>query len=143
MSGFGKRISLIPAPAAADAALAPLVLALGGQAVAPPARSNTSPAKNFIRNEVLQRIEPAIAVQMTTPDLTARVNMLVAEIATEQRLLLNGMEQQELGHEIVDDMVGLGPLESLLRDTTVSDILINGAHQIYVERRGKLELTPL
>ena len=80
---------------------------------------------------------------MSQADLSVRVNLLVAEIASERRLLLNRQEQQNLGHDIVDDMVGLGPLEILLRDDTVSDILINGAHMIYVERRGKLQLTKL
>ena len=95
----------------------------------------------MIRDQVLLRIEPAVAVRMTPADLAERVSALVSEIATEMKLLLNRQEQQTLAHEIVDDMVGLGPLEPLLRDSTVSDILINGARMVYVERRGKLELT--
>jgi pilus assembly protein CpaF len=106
-------------------------------------RKDTSPDKDFIRDQVLQRIEPAVAIQMSQLDLTGRVNILVAEIATERRLLLNRQEQHDLGHEIVDDMIGLGPLESLLRDDSISDILINGARMIYVERKGKLQLTEL
>jgi pilus assembly protein CpaF len=94
-----------------------------------------------IRDQVLLRIEPAVAVRMTQPDLSVRVSALVSEIATESKLLLNRQEQQSLAHDIVDDMVGLGPLEPLLRDSTVSDILINGASMVYVERRGKLELS--
>ncbi|HEY2616167.1 MAG TPA: CpaF family protein [Acetobacteraceae bacterium] len=90
---------------------------------------------------MLLRIEPAVAVRMTQPDLSVRVSALVSEIATESKLLLNRQEQQSLAHDIVDDMVGLGPLEPLLRDSTVSDILINGASMVYVERRGKLELS--
>ncbi len=116
--------------------------AAGQTAVAPPPK-DISPDKDFIREQVLQRIEPAVAVKMTQVDLTTRVNQLVAEIATERNLLLNRQEQHDLGHEIVDDMVGLGPLEPLLRDDTVSDILINGARMIFVERKGKLQLTDL
>jgi pilus assembly protein CpaF len=92
---------------------------------------------------VLLRIEPAIAVQMTRAALTARVEQVIAEIAREQRQLLNHAEQMQLAGEIVDDMIGLGPIEPLLRDDTVADILINGPARIYVERRGKLELTKL
>lgn len=104
-------------------------------------RNTGSSATDVIRDQVLLRIEPAVAVRMTQADLSERVSALISEIATEMKLLLNRQEQQTLAHEIVDDMIALGPLEPLLRDNTVSDILINGAHMIYVERRGKLELT--
>jgi pilus assembly protein CpaF len=102
-----------------------------------------STTPEIIRDEVLLRIEPAIAVQLSKAELSARVIDLVAQIATEHHLLLNWQEQRTLSDLIVDDMVGLGPLESLLRDNTVSDILVNGAFMIYVERRGKLALTPV
>ena len=80
---------------------------------------------------------------MTRPELAARVEQLVVEIANQRRLLLNQQEQQTLAAAMVDDMIGLGPLEVLLRDDTISDILVNSPHQIYVERRGKLVLTNL
>lgn len=98
-------------------------------------------ATDAIRDEILKQIEPAVAVQLTPATLTARVEELVAEIADERRLLLNQMEQRALAAEMVDDMLGLGPLEPLLRDDMVADILVNGPRQIYVERRGKLTLT--
>jgi len=97
--------------------------------------------KDVIYDEILARIEPASAVRMARPELTARVERLVAEIADQRRLLINQQEQRELAGAMVDDMIALGPLESLLRDDTVSDILVNGPRQIYAERRGKLVLT--
>ena len=101
-----------------------------------------SPADQ-IRDIVLMRIEPAIAVRMPARELTSRIDQLVAAVADERRLLLNKNEQRALTNEIVNDMIGLGPLEPLLRDETVNDILVNGPQKIYVERKGKLELTPL
>ena len=98
---------------------------------------------DFIRDQVLLRIEPVAAVRMNKQELTAFVNSLVAEIANERKLLLNQTEQDALTRDIVDEMIGLGPIEPLLHDPTVSDILVNGPHMIYVERRGKLELTGL
>ncbi len=98
---------------------------------------------DVIRDQVLIRIEPAVAVRMSPGELTTRVNELVAEIATELRLLLNRSEQEALSKVIVDDMVGLGPLETLLRDNSVSDILVTGADMVYVERKGKLERTDI
>jgi pilus assembly protein CpaF len=142
-NAFGKRISSTHTSGPVEETSKQVEAVGAGIAVPPPTRSDTSTATNFIRGEVLQRIEPAVAVHLSADDLSVRVNLLVAEIATERRILLNRQEQQNLAHDIVDDMVGLGPLESLLRDDTISDILINGAHMIYVERRGKLQLTDL
>lgn len=96
-----------------------------------------------IRDQVLSRIEPSAAVRMTRTELAERVDRLVAQIANDGRLLLNQHEQQTIGRDIVNDMVGLGPIEVLLHDETVSDILVNGPHSIYVERSGRLELTGL
>ena len=103
----------------------------------------SSSATDVIRDQVFSRIDPAVAVRLTKAELTMRVDELVAGIANEQRLLLNQIEQHALAASIVDEMVGLGALEPLLRDTSVSDILVNGSRTTYVERRGKLELTPL
>ncbi len=96
---------------------------------------------DFIQDRVLTQIEPAAAIRMAPLDLAERVNELVGMIAAENRLLLNQVEQRSVAATIVDDMIGLGPLEPLLGDDTVSDIMINGPKMIYVERRGKLELT--
>ncbi|WP_245411975.1 CpaF family protein [Methylocella silvestris] len=107
------------------------------------ARSNIAAAKEFIRDQIFKRIEPLVAVRISNQELAIFVNQLVAEIANERKFLLNHDEQHTLATSIVDEMVGLGPIEPLLRDRTVADILVNGPRMIYVERRGKLELTNL
>ena len=111
----------------------------GSDAVAP---SRTKPA-DAIYDQVLAQIEPAVAVSLSRPELTTRIEQLVAEIADSRQFLLNQREQQSIAAAMVDDMIALGPLEPLLRDDTVADILVNGPRQIYVERRGKLILTDL
>jgi pilus assembly protein CpaF len=105
------------------------------------ARIAATAAAALVHEQILGRIDPALAIRMSTTDLKARVVQLVIELADERRLLLNQQEQQQIAQDIVDDMVGHGPLEPVLQDPTVSDILVNGAHQVYVERRGKLVLT--
>jgi pilus assembly protein CpaF len=100
-------------------------------------------AQDVIRGLVLTRIDPITAIHMTKPKLTGFVETMVTEIANENGLLLNQSEQDRLARNIVDEMVGLGPIDPLLDDPTVGDILINGPSMIYVERRGKLELTNL
>jgi pilus assembly protein CpaF len=125
-------------------------IALDAEALAPPtaeiaARQPARPATpaDQIYDQVLARIEPAIAVRMSRQELRAKVELLIAEMADYRRLLLNQQEQQALAADMVDDMIGLGPLEPLLQDDTVSDILVNGPRQIYVERRGKLVLADI
>ncbi len=94
-----------------------------------------------MREMLMARIDPSRANRMERDQLQAEVNRLVTEIATEQRVQLNEKEENAVAAELLDDMVGLGPLEPLLRDDTVTDILVNGPNSIYVERRGKLEET--
>ncbi|HXQ67057.1 MAG TPA: CpaF family protein [Alphaproteobacteria bacterium] len=104
-------------------------------------RPSGSVSTDVIYDQVLQRIEPATVIVMPKDELRTRVVELVSEVADERRFLINHEEQLVMAGEIVDDMVGLGPLEPLLRDPDVADILINGPRQVYVERRGKLDLT--
>jgi pilus assembly protein CpaF len=99
--------------------------------------------RDFIRDHVLLRIDPVEAARLNPAELRQRVAELTVELANERHLLLNQNEQQSLASEVVDDMIGLGPLEPLLRDDQVSDILVNGPRAIYVERLGKLALTKL
>ncbi len=135
MSSFGKR-TRIDEPAAPPSAA-------GRIAGAPPVGVRSLGTVDIIREQVLSRIEPVAAVRMEKAELTIFVNSLVSRIADERKLLLNKSEQDALTREIVDEMVGLGPIEPLLQDPTVADILVNGPRMIYVERRGKLELTGL
>src|SRR5271165_5390646 len=69
-----------------------------------------------IHDQVLMRVEPVVAVQLSRDELTTRVQHMVAQIAGDQRLPLSQAKQEALAIQIVDGMVGLGPLEPLLRD---------------------------
>jgi pilus assembly protein CpaF len=144
MAVFGKRTSGETA-ADGDAPPGPALSVKTGAvtAEAKGRTAETSGIASVIRDQVLLRIEPITAVRMTRTELTLFVNGLVAEIANERKILLNQSEQDILARAIVDEMVGLGPIEPLLHDPTVSDILVNGPDMIYVERKGKLELTKL
>jgi pilus assembly protein CpaF len=81
--------------------------------------------------------------KLAEADLRREVMRLTADFARAERVAINQAELEELGSSIFDEMVGLGPIEPLLKDETINDILINGPHQVYVERRGELELTPV
>lgn len=100
-------------------------------------------AVEFIQDQVLTMVEPALAVRLSPDMLRKRVEELIAAVAAQHQLLINQEEQRALAELIVDDMVGLGPIEPLLNDETVSDVMINGPSMVYVERKGKLQLTPV
>jgi pilus assembly protein CpaF len=74
-------------------------------------------------------------------EMRRQVRMLVGDFAKEERLPLNNTELEALGASVFDEMVGLGPIEPLLQDDTIADILINGPYKVYVERHGELERT--
>ena len=95
-----------------------------------------------LRTLCLARMDP-VAVASTPPDrLAIEVERLISDIATERRIQLNGREQHGLANELVHDMLGLGPLETLLADDGITDIMVNGPFRVFVERRGKVELSP-
>lgn len=94
-----------------------------------------------IQTGLLERIDASAAAKLPRDELQRQIAELISEIVTEEKLSVTSREQQELTITLVDDMVGLGPLEPLLADEGINDIMINGPNQVYVERKGKLELT--
>ncbi len=78
---------------------------------------------------------------MSRDDLSRDLTGLVAELLIETKIQLNGAERQELVAQILNDMLGLGPLEPLLADETISEIMINGPKQVYIEQKGRLKLS--
>jgi pilus assembly protein CpaF len=108
--------------------------------------SNTSAvdtAKERIQPLVMERLDLAAASQLPREELSQQVGEIVTELLAEEQLRLNGPEQDAVVDLLLNDMLGLGPLEPLLADESINDIMVNGANQIYIERRGKLELTDI
>ncbi|AOY94004.1 pilus assembly protein CpaF [Cupriavidus sp. USMAA2-4] len=99
------------------------------------------PLKKTVHEAVLDNIDLERLARFPADQIRHEINTLVNRIVDEQRLLMNDAERRQLSADIYDEMFGFGPLEPLLHDPTVSDILVNTAKQTYVERRGKLELT--
>jgi len=96
-----------------------------------------------LRNLCLARMD-ATAVASLHPDrLLIEVERLIGDLATEKRVQLNAREQRNLATELVDDMLGLGPLEPLLLDESINDIMVNGPNHTFVERGGKLTQVPV
>jgi pilus assembly protein CpaF len=109
----------------------------------PAASVNTRTEIAELRALCLTRMD-ATAVASLSPDrLLIEVERLISDLATERRVQLNGREQRNLATELVDDMLGLGPLEPLLLDDTINDIMVNGPDHTFVERGGKLVQVPV
>ncbi len=96
-----------------------------------------------IQMGLLERIDASAAAKLSREELQRQIAELIGEIVAEEKLSVTSREQQELTVTLVDDMVGFGPLEPLLADETINDIMVNGPQQVYIERKGKLELTEI
>ena len=107
----------------------------------PSASATVERTKLKIEPAVMDRLDVSAASQLPREELSHQLREIVSEILAEQDLHLNQVEQLNLVELLLDDMLGLGPLEPLLADESVTDIMINGAGKVYIERKGKLELT--
>jgi pilus assembly protein CpaF len=111
------------------------------EAEPPPAPRLPPGAIVELRTLCLGEMDPTSLAKLTPEELTQEVERTLAEIATQKRIQLNGREQRALARELVNDMLGLGPLEPLLQDDLITDIMVNGPEKVFVERRGKLTLS--
>ncbi len=107
----------------------------------PPPRLPPGAAIVELRTLCLGEMDPTSLAKLTPEELTQEVERKLAEIATQKHIQLNGREQQALARELVNDMLWLGPLEPLLEDDLITDIMVNGPEKVFVERRGKLTLS--
>jgi pilus assembly protein CpaF len=97
--------------------------------------------KKTMHQMILDRIDLERLKRLTAEQFKHELALLVQRIIEEERIVLNQHERHNLVLDIQHEMLGFGPLEPLLTDPSVSDILVNTASKVYVERRGRLELT--
>jgi pilus assembly protein CpaF len=97
--------------------------------------------KKTMHQMILDRIDLERLKRLTSEQFKHELALLVQRIIEEERIVLNQQERHHLVLDIQHEMLGFGPLEPLLNDPTISDILVNTYDKIYVERRGRLELT--
>jgi len=94
-----------------------------------------------IHRDLIDRIDLASLARLEGGQASAELRRAIAKLLDEQTVPLTQRDRAQLAEEILHEVQGLGPIEPILRDPEVSDILVNGARQVYVERFGKLELT--
>jgi len=98
-------------------------------------------AKVRLHRRLIEEINLSVLEKMPDDEVRRHVHTLVSQYTLAERLALNTQELEDFTAEILDEMTGLGPIEPLLKDPMVNDILINGHEQVYVERAGVLEPT--
>ena len=97
--------------------------------------------KRDIHNKLVDKLDLTKVGELQGEVLRREIRLVVEHLCDTEETLLNRAEREQLIEEVLDETFGLGPLEMLLKDQTISDILINGPKSVYVERRGKLEKT--
>src|SRR5215813_1700176 len=97
--------------------------------------------KSRLHRALINRMDLTKLSTLTQEQVTEEVSRLAENVLAQEVTPLSAAERERLVNEVQHELFGLGPLEPLLADTTISDILVNSHSTIYIERRGKLELT--
>ena len=134
--------SLAPDPAQAQAAPEQAQAARGRpEPAAASPESQLLEVKLKLHARLIDELDLSKLDKLGETELRRQVLSLVADFARDERLVYNSVELEQLGSSVYDEMVGLGPIEPLLKDDTIADILINGPFQVYIERFGELSET--
>ena len=134
------------APAAAPAPVTPILRtgATVSPLVAPPQQSERQvylqKMKLRIHQQLVERLDMQNLKSLPPEVVRGEVRILIRELCQSEKGLINSADQERLMDDVMDETFGLGPLEGLLKDPTITDILVNRFDRIYVERRGRLEM---
>ena len=101
--------------------------------------------KTAVHGELIKRMDLEKLVLLENSDVVGRAKLMsfILQLISEQGVPLSTAERDQLAQKVLDEVFGLGPLEPLLQDPSISDIMINTCDSVFVERRGLLELTPV
>ncbi|MDP5367579.1 MAG: CpaF family protein [Paracoccaceae bacterium] len=146
--------ALQPATRPVDAGASPLPASMRrAQAIAPAQtvamdrdrkrRERLGEIKLELHRALLDNLNLSALESATESDLRSEITSIASEFLEEKGIVLNREDRTQLTQELYDEVKGLGPLETLLKDDSVNDILVNGPQRIFVERGGKLELTDI
>jgi pilus assembly protein CpaF len=140
MSRFGfspavkKDEQVAPAPAAAP---------VPQRGKPEPAGFDMLEAKLRVHAKLIDELDLSALDKMDDETMRRRVRGIIGEIIRKEEMALSSAEETSFADAVMDEMTGLGPIEPLLKDDSIADILINGCNQVYVERRGKLQIAPV
>jgi pilus assembly protein CpaF len=98
-------------------------------------------AKERVHPLLMERIDASVIAEMSRGELAEQISDVISEILVAEKINLNQSEQRDLVTLLLNDMLGLGPLEPLLADEEVSEIMVNGSKTVFIERKGKISLS--
>ncbi|HEX6143748.1 MAG TPA: CpaF family protein [Geminicoccaceae bacterium] len=135
----------LPSPAEAGGAVSTNVVPISattGTSLAAGRRGDFwTDLKVRLHQRLLEMLNLSAIDKVPVEDLRREIGAMIRELIAEEGVAVNAKEYARLVEEIMDEVLGLGPLEPLLKDASISDVLVNGAGQVFVERRGRLEVT--
>jgi pilus assembly protein CpaF len=105
-----------------------------------PVRESLREVKFRIQSRVIQDLDPKLDLANQV-EVRRQIEEIFGRVIDEEGLALTRAERVRMLEQITDEIIGLGPLEPLLRDETVTEVMVNGPRQVYIERSGRLELT--
>jgi pilus assembly protein CpaF len=105
-----------------------------------PVRESFRDVKFRIQNRVIQDLDPKLDLSNQV-EVRRQIEEIFGRVIDEEGLALTRAERVRMLEQITDEIIGLGPLEPLLRDESISEVMVNGPRQVYIERSGRLELT--
>ena len=105
-----------------------------------PVRESFRDVKFRIQNRVIQDLDPKLDLSNQV-EVRRQIEDIFGKVIDEEGLALTRAERVRMLEQITDEIIGLGPLEPLLRDESISEVMVNGPRQVYIERSGRLELT--
>src|SRR5688572_9477758 len=97
--------------------------------------------KSRLHERLVKELEPSGLSGLATDEIERRVRPLIGKAMEEESLHLSPRHRQRIADEILDEVTGYGPIQPLLEDPTINEVMVNGPRQVYVERFGKIELT--
>ncbi len=98
--------------------------------------------KTRVQNKLLAEIDPSMDISKTD-EVKRTIQDLFEQILTEENIVLSRPERARLFEQIAAEILGLGPLQTLLEDDTITEIMVNGPKNIYIERKGKIHRVPI
>src|SRR5687767_476739 len=129
--------SNVPAPPGGGPPTVPAAPRLQSQG---PVRESFRDVKFRIQNRVIQDLDPKLDLSNQV-EVRRQIEEIFGKVIDEEGLALTRAERVRMLEQITDEIIGLGPLEPLLRDESITEVMVNGPRQVYIERSGKLELT--
>tara|TARA_R110000787_G_scaffold28182_4_gene77078 strand:- start:7545 stop:8936 length:1392 start_codon:yes stop_codon:yes gene_type:complete len=100
-------------------------------------------AKLRVHAKLIDELDLSALDKMDDGTMRQRVRGIISEIIRKEEMALSSVEEMSFADAVMDEMTGLGPIEPLLKDDSIADILINGYDQVYIERHGELQLAPV